>query len=513
MTTAGGQGRGEPVRGAAVDAHHAQGLLIGDHGTQVSNFFAAETVSWPVRVGAVPALADCYQPRDESDALERAVDPGGTAVLTQVLSGLGGVGKSQLAAAYARSVAGRVELLMWVTATSRDAILGTYAQAARQLGYRVPGGVEQAAGWFLSWLQIAGRDWLVVLDDVADPADLRGLWPDGLRGRTLVTTRRTDAVLSNQGRRRIDVGLFTPEDARRYLAAKLDADPGSGRMPDVDELAADLGYLPLALAQAAAFILDRDETCAGYRARLADRRRRLSELFPEDALADDYRATVAATWSISIEAADQLVPRGLCRPLLQVASVLDPNGFPIDVVQTAAVISYVAAHLATAEGQRAPEGAALSGQDCRDALRNLARLSLLSVDPAGGPSGVRVHALVQRAAVEHLDHERVTSIVHAAASALPEVWPDIERDPQLGQVLRANTATLAGRQVDALWEPDGHPVLWRAGRSLGECGLVSAAVDYWTQMVRDADRVLGADHPDTLSARHNGAMLETCGCG
>ncbi|MGH3620729.1 MAG: hypothetical protein ACRDQ5_02940, partial [Sciscionella sp.] len=218
-----------------MDARRAQGSLFGDHGTQVNNFYAAVgPVVWPVRVGAVPGLADCYQTRQEAAALDRAVGPGGTAVLTQVLSGLGGVGKSQLAAAYARSWAERVDVLVWVTARSRDAVLSTYALAAGQLGYR---GQEGPAGaeWFLSWLQSTERGWLVVLDDLADPTDLAGLWPEGPRGRTLVTTRRTDAVLSSRGRRRIDVGLFTSTEARSYLVAKLGAEPGSARVRQVDE--------------------------------------------------------------------------------------------------------------------------------------------------------------------------------------------------------------------------------------------------------------------------------------
>jgi hypothetical protein len=53
-----------------------------------------------------------------------------------------------------------------------------------------------------------------------------------------------------------------------------------------------------------------------------------------------------------------------------------------------------------------------------------------------------------------------------------------------------------------LWNPDGHPVLFRAGRSLGEVGLVAAAVDYWQTMVTTATRVLGPDHPETLTTRH-----------
>jgi hypothetical protein len=196
--------------------------------------------------------------------------------------------------------------LVWVSATSRAAVLSAYSQASIQLGLATDGQQAQAATRFLSWLQTTDRAWLVVLDDLADPADLRGLWPDPSRGRTLVTTRRGDASLIIQGRRRVEVGLFSPDEAGDYLAAKL----AGTDLAEAGELAADVGYLPLALAQAASFILDQGESCAGYRTRLTDRRVRLAWLFPEDALADEYRSTVAATWSISIEAATSCTLKG-----------------------------------------------------------------------------------------------------------------------------------------------------------------------------------------------------------
>jgi hypothetical protein len=116
---------------------------------------------------------------------------------------------------------------------------------------------------------------------------------------------------------------------------------------------------------------------------------------------------------------------------------------------------------------------------------------------------VRAHALVQRATIEHLSPERVTTLVQTAAGALEQIWPDIERDPPLGQLLRANTTALTQRSATALWQPEGHPVLWRAGRSLGDSGLVSAAVGYWRQLTHTAEHMLGPDHPDTLTTRGN----------
>jgi hypothetical protein len=75
------------------------------------------------------------------------------------------------------------------------------------------------------------------------------------------------------------------------VQARLALDPALGS--DAEELAADLGHLPLALAQAAAHIADRESSCAAYRHLFADRHRTLAELMPErEALPDDHGTTV-----------------------------------------------------------------------------------------------------------------------------------------------------------------------------------------------------------------------------
>jgi hypothetical protein len=495
------EGLSEALFQALRDLLPTQGVQVGADNRDISIYAESRSVEGPHRVGSVPLLADCYQPRErETAGLDEAVSAG-TVVLTQVLSGLGGVGKTQLAAEYARRVWAEngVELLVWVTASSRAAVQATYAQAAAEIGLPPVFDVELAAERFVGWLQDTNRSWLVVLDAVADPADLRGLWPTGSSGRTVVTTRRRDAMLTDHGRRLVDIGLYTAAEAVAYLNDKLGG-AGTGVMAEAAELAFDLGYLPLALAQAANFIRDRDMSCADYRRRWRDRHRRLSEILPQDAQADDYQSTVAATWSISVDHADKLTPIGLARPVLQLLSTLDPNGVPLNIVTSRAALAVIA-------GQRALSasdgGAAVDAQDCRDALTNLHRLSLISLDPAGGARAIRTHALVQRATLEGLSTDALSSMVRAAADALVQVWPDIERDTDLGRALRDCAANLRKRHGGLLWEPDGHEVLFRAGRSLGQCGLVRAAVDYWTEMVTEASAKLGFNHSKTLNTRQN----------
>ncbi|MEU7902585.1 tetratricopeptide repeat protein [Actinoplanes sp. NPDC049118] len=477
------------------------------------NFFGPVTiggriaVGWPCRVGAVPRLAHGRQPRPADDLLADAVAGGGTAVVCQVLAGMGGVGKTQLAANLAENLwqAGTVDLLMWVTVGSRDSVLNTYAQAAADITGAGDPDPAQAAQRLLAWLAGTDRRWLVVLDDVADPQDLAGLWPpDTPSGRTVVTTRRRDTALLD-GRRLVDVGVFTKQEAADYLRGRLGDSPH--RLDEADQLAADLGFLPLALAQAATYIRDQDLTCAGYRRRLS--RKRLDRLHPKT-LPDGQQQAVAETWGLSIELADTDTD-GLAGIVLQLAAILDPNGIPANLFTTTAALGHYRQRL----------DREVDGDDAHDAGRALYRLGLADsiglADSTTDPDGaglLRVHALVQRVVREATPEPQQPTLAHTAAEALLELWPGIERDnttTRLGQLLRANTTTLADVTGDHLWHTltgadDTHAVLFRAGLSLGDIGLVVAARDHYERLQADGMRLLGPDHPGTLAIRYNLAV-------
>ena len=499
---------GQPWDGAIVPAgvvgnqfSGPAAMLVGS-GAQ-NNYFMGGVrppVSWPHRVGVVPRRADCFQHRAQVERLATAVTGGGTAVVCQVLAGMGGVGKTQLAADYAHQAwdSSSVDLLVWVSAASREAIQTGYTAAAVDVAGADPADPAAGAGRLLAWLAATSKRWLIVLDDVADPADLAGLWPpERPGGRVLVTTRRRDAALIGPHRRRVDVGVFAPDEAAGYLTAALAAHHRSEPAGQLAALADELGYLPLALAQAAAYLVDLDLDVESYRTRLADRGRTLTELAP-DALPDDQPAPVAAVWSLSIERADRQRPAGLARPLLELAALLDPNGIPDTVLTSPPARGYLAARRAgTAHG--AP--AEVRKDDVRDALRVLYRLSLADHTPTAGR--VRVHQLLQRTVRETHPADQRHLAARAAADALLAAWPEVERDTTLAQALRANTGTLQTVASDVLWEPDGHPVLFRAGRSLGDAGLVAVAADHFNLLRTAATHRLGPDHPDTLASRGN----------
>ncbi|MFG2232274.1 tetratricopeptide repeat protein [Streptomyces sp. NPDC048723] len=467
-------------------------------------------VSWPHQVGVLPREAGCFQERAAAQQLEHATTSGGTVVLGQVLTGLGGVGKTQLAAHHARTQwqAGQLDLLVWITAATREAVIASYAQAAVEVLSADPNDPEElSARAFLAWLEPRPeitRRWLVVLDDLADPADLRHLWPPAsATGRTLVTTRRRDAALTGHGRRLVPVGLFTEDEATTYLTAALVAHDCHEPSAQLNRLAGELGHLPLALSQAAAYLLDAGLDCATYRRQLADRARTLTDVLPDPSgLPDDQATTVAAAWSLSIDRADRLPPVGLARPMLQIAAVLNPHGIPASVLTSAPALTYMAQHRTTATPEQV-HAAEIAVSDATLALRALHRLSLIDHTASSAHHTVRVHQLLQRAVREALPTDQHDRLVRTAGDALTTAWPEIERGTELAQALRANTEALALHAEDVLYQDAAHPVLFRTGRSLGEAGQVAAALHHFRHLADTTQHHLGPDHPDTLAAWHN----------
>ncbi|MGV9700842.1 tetratricopeptide repeat protein [Streptomyces sp. NPDC003483] len=495
--------------------------------------------SWPMLIGVIPAQAGYYQHRPLAGGLAEAIEGGKTTGRCQVITGAGGVGKTQLAAEYARAtlsasalpgtgdenalprnelVPKAVELLLWVNATSPQAVTDAYVLAAQVV---IPGGTagldaNDAAQQFLAWLGTTTRRWLIVLDDVTAPSTLTGLWPPEVSvGQVLVTSRSRDAAWTTENRALLQVGMFTPDQSAAYLHRAL-ARPGRSGHADSDSdvaaLAGDLGHLPLALSQAAAYLVDTGREVSRYRALLADRARLLAHLVPEiSGLPDAQTRTVNAVWDISLALADTCRPFGLAKPMMEISAVLDSNAVPEQILTASAVRSFLGRHRASAVSAGVPkdsdasDGGVVDDVDAEDALRILHRLNLLDHDP--NSHTVRVHQLIQRAIREKEDvRAHLRDLVSASADALMEVWPDPERDTMFALLLRANAEVLIGSSESNLWQDEAHPVLFRLGRSRGESGEVQGAVEYFKHLADAAHTALGLDHPDTLAARHENAF-------
>jgi tetratricopeptide (TPR) repeat protein len=421
-----------------------------------------------------------------------------------VRNGRAPCGKTQLAILAAQSLwqARQVDLLVWMAATSRASVLSGYVDAARAvMGTGLTGAAESVAARFVSWLRETSRPWLVVLDDLPYPEVLDRLWPEGPAGSVLVTTTRPVAAFDERRARVVPIEPFSTREALNYIMGRLtsDTDQRLGAMALVQEL----GGEPLALAQAAAVIAGSALTCLGYRDQFALRRAQLPNTN------GDLPAT-AVTWTLSLGQADRLSPDGAARLLLVVAALLGSHGIPDTVFFTRAVYAYLAGlHTESAAdaGQRRDQA---DQERAWEALLVLQRTGLLALglDPPGTGSTVWMSRALQDFVQAALPAELRDRAARAAADALLEAWPADEEQAWLAGALRSSAASLVQVTGDLLWAGGCHRLLLRTGQSLVSAGLTGPAAAYWRDITQVSERVLGKDHPDTVTAAEQ--LAEAC---
>ena len=157
----------------AAQGQHAPGRAVG-----------------PVRVGEIPIEPAGFVDRAPLGELARVVGDGAVGVVCAV-TGLRGVGKSQLAAAYARArIAEGWGLVAWVDAETEDSLLAGLARVAEAVGVGDPeGDSAMSAERLREYLQPVTEPGVLVLDNATDPGRVRSLLPAGGVTQVVITTR------------------------------------------------------------------------------------------------------------------------------------------------------------------------------------------------------------------------------------------------------------------------------------------------------------------------------------
>jgi tetratricopeptide (TPR) repeat protein len=473
-----------------AQVYDSKGVQIGDSNVQL-NLFLGEQPQGPVVAGSVPQAPPAFQPRNDLMDRLRAQGPGISVV--RAVTGLRGVGKTQLAAAYAREcIDAGWRLVAWVNAEDTPAILADLEVVAARLGIDKPGtALETIAAEVRNRVEADGDKCLLVYDNVTDPAGLRPYLPAAGKSQVIVTS--TQASVLSLGTP-TEVEVFTEPEARDFLADRTGHDDPVG----AGDVATELGHLPLALAQAAAVIRARHLTYGVYLTRL--RAYPAQQYLPPDR-GDPYPRGAAEAILLSIDTATAADQTGLCADLLAVISLLSPDGVPRDLL-----------YRATAE-----DIFAVDEETIDEALASLEDASLLAFGGEGDSHPtVTAHRLIMRVTRERRARERdivavggkAAAMLLTARDSLGEGWPWERRQADrdlVQQIISLND------HLGAYLEPADKPVaetllslrswgLWHLNARRDSPGQ---AVELGESLVPDQERILGEDHRETLSSRDN----------
>ena len=177
------------------------------------------------------------------------------------LTGIPGVGKTQIAIEYAYRFGSTYRSILWSRAENNETMVSSFIQIAEILN--LPEKNEQKKDHIISavlnWLSKNDR-WLLVYDNIENMSRLSNFIPIGIKGHILITTR---AQAIGGVAQRIHVKPFLPKDGARYIlhrsgiiSSKSEDNDSSGLTlkGHAESLSTELGGLPLSLDQAGAFM-------------------------------------------------------------------------------------------------------------------------------------------------------------------------------------------------------------------------------------------------------------------
>jgi hypothetical protein len=275
----------------------------------------------------VPAPPTHFTGRKEIlEQIRKSLETKGAAALT-ALHGQGGIGKSSLAKQYAHDHRDKYQLVWWFNAANSTTLSNSYSQLAQTAQ------LPDAASYTAEQTFLAVQDWLhnkapkpalLIFDNAPHPQDLQAHRQSYPATHILITSRDPNWGSFAEP---IELSLFTRDEARDFLLARCN----STDAVNAELLARDLGYLPLALDHAAAYIGNRRKSIAEYRQIFAEKAHRLvDEGYPETG----YPHSLYQSFRLSFDAMEEESPAAA--QLLELFAFFAPDQFPREVLASSA---------------------------------------------------------------------------------------------------------------------------------------------------------------------------------
>ncbi|WP_076971006.1 FxSxx-COOH system tetratricopeptide repeat protein [Streptomyces sparsogenes] len=425
------------------------------------------------RAAEMAALEQALQPRNERAA---------THVVTQAISGLGGIGKTTLAMHFAHTHRTDYTAVWWIDAETLETITSSLAQ----LTARVNAGTNTSsapsadlAEWALTWLD-THPGWLLVFDNATHPDHLAPYLARLTSGDHLITSRLTYGW-HDLGATPLHLDVLAPTAATSLLYQLTRSDPNS-EASAAQELADELGYLPLALEQAGAYIRRTRNTYSAYLHRF---RTQAARMLNTPGNGDPHSITIARTWRVTLDTIAERDP--LAVHLLRVMAWLAPHDIPRDLLN----------------------GIADEPDADTDALALLNDFSMITLTESTSAMHRLLQALARTPDAQdpHRSDTAISQAQSTAATLIHDALPDAPETntagwPRWRALLPHIDAYLTHTHPETdTAETDW--ILYSASRFLRGQGRLSQATQYAHRSAATSARINGEDHPDTLASRNN----------
>jgi RNA polymerase sigma factor (sigma-70 family) len=463
-----------------------------DGGSRPLEPLPPEAADYQVVVGDIPLEQPGFLSRA---GLLAKLDGDGTRVaVIHAVSGLRGLGTTQLAAAYARAkLAAGWRLVAWVNAGDPDSLRAGLAAVADVMGLTDSNSgrdVADAGEAVRHQLETDGDRCLLVFDDAADLEALRPFVPVRGTARVLITSTRPPVGNWAIG---VPVDVFSPDEALRFLTERTGLDDEAGAAA----VAGALGHLPLALALAAPEIERQDHGYARYLNRLQTIP---VEVFLTGDDGQSYPHGVARTVLLSLAVIRAADPTGVSTGVMEIMAVLSAAGVRRELL-----------HAAGQAGVLASGGRRVEAVLVDRVLEWLSDRSVLTFS-LDGQTVIMPRQVAQVVRARLARRQRLGAVCWAAASVLEahaiavagaQDRPGVRSVPRHVRALLEYTPRLAGKADEEL------ALILLGLRFIAFYHLIELggsarwAIELGEPLTAHLERLFGPDHPDTLNARNS----------
>jgi tetratricopeptide (TPR) repeat protein len=341
-------------------------------------------------------------------------DGASDATTIRVLSGLGGMGKTQIAIEYAYRHQEHYRTVLWTRADTPETLFADFVNFADLL--KLPGSKEQDQKYTINavkyWLD-KHTNWLLILDNVEDLRVVYEYFPPNSHGHILLTTRTQVAggIATRQ-----EIEKMEPEEGALLLLKRasiisngsLDSASQEDRTHAIT-ISTLVDGLPLALDQAAAYIEETGVNLPGYIDLYSKRQAKLLSL--RGGLAPGHPEPVSTTWSLSFEKVEQA--NLAAADLLRFFAFLHPDAIPDDLISKGVM------HLGPSLQSVANDLIELN-----QAIGELRKYSLIRRNPEG--TTFSLHRLVQTVLKDAMDEQTQRDWAERTVRAVNEALPKAE---------------------------------------------------------------------------------------